>query len=52
MPSRVIAASSSTLYLPVRATIWPLTMLDAMTPIRSGMRAYPLVVALSPSTTW
>ena len=39
IPRSVIAPRSSTLYLPVRATIWPLTMLEAMTPIRSGIRA-------------
>ncbi len=52
MPRTVSAPSSSTLYLPVRATIWPLTMLELITPIRSGIRAYPLAVADSPRTTW
>ena len=36
IPTSTTDASSSALYRPVRATIWPLTMLETMTPTSSG----------------
>ena len=36
MHTSAMDPTSSVLYLPVRATIWPLTTLAMMTPSRSG----------------